>query len=85
MEKQQTAVDFLLEKITLFSENGGIYLTPFLKNEIVEFAKTMEKEQRKKDFIEGYKERALSSNLIFDETSELYARNLFNEKFKINT
>lgn len=30
-------------------------------------------------FVEGYKARALSSELIFDEASELYARELFKE------
>jgi hypothetical protein len=42
----------------------------------------MEKEQRKKDFVNGYKSRAKESNLIFDETSEKYAIYLFNETFK---
>jgi hypothetical protein len=47
----------------------------------------MEFEQRKKDFVNGYKSRAKESNLIFDETSEkyaiyLYAIYLFNETFK---
>jgi hypothetical protein len=42
----------------------------------------MEKEQRKKDFVNGYKSRAKESNLIFDETSEMYAIKLFNETFK---
>ena len=50
--------------------------------ELYEQAKEMEKEQRKKDFVNGYKARAKESNLIFDETSEKYAIYLFNETFK---
>ncbi len=45
-------------------------------------AKEMEKEKRKKDFVNGYKSRAKESNLIFDEISEKYAIYLFNETFK---
>ncbi len=32
-------------------------------------------------FIEGYKQRAERSNLIFDNASRMYATNLFNETF----
>jgi hypothetical protein len=49
---------------------------------LINQAKEMEKEQRKKDFVNGYKSRAKESNLIFDETSEKYAIYLFNETFK---
>ena len=40
----------------------------------------MEKEQREKDFIAGYKKRAELSNLIFDEASELSAKELFKQQ-----
>jgi hypothetical protein len=45
-------------------------------------AKEMEKEQREKDFIQGYKKRAEMSNSIFDETSEEAAKVLFIETLK---
>lgn len=45
-------------------------------------AKEMEKEQREKDFISGYKKRAELSNLIYDEASELSAKELFNQQEK---
>jgi hypothetical protein len=48
----------------------------------LERAKEMEKEQREKDFVEGYKKRAELSNLIFDEASELLAKELFNKTIK---
>ena len=51
--------------------------------ECFEQAKAMEKEQKEKDFIEGYKAKALASNLIFDKTSELFAKELFNKIFKL--
>ena len=45
-------------------------------------AKEKEKEQREKDFIQGYKKRAEMSNSIFDETSEESAKVLFIETLK---
>lgn len=40
----------------------------------------MEMMQRESDFVDGYKERAIISNLIFDEASEILAKQLFNNK-----
>jgi hypothetical protein len=71
----KTAVEFLEEKI--FQE----FKVP-ISNEVYEKAKEMEFEQRKKDFVNGYKARAKASKLIFDETSEMYAIKLFNVTFK---
>lgn len=48
----------------------------------LERAKEIEKKQREKDFVEGYKKRAELSNLIFDEASELVAKELFNKTIK---
>ena len=48
----------------------------------LERAKEMEKEQREEDFINGYKARAELSGLIFDEFSELSAKELFNKTIK---
>jgi len=45
-------------------------------------AKQMEKEQREKDFIEGYKKGAEIGNSIFDEVSETTAKVLFEEMLK---
>ena len=39
------------------------------------------KELLKKAFIEGYKQRAEASDLIFDESSKLYAENLFEQYY----
>jgi len=36
----------------------------------------------KKAFIEGYKQRAEGSDLIFDETSEMYAEHIFEKWVK---
>ena len=73
---KQTAVEWL--EIQLFKKQGK-----FNKSDIDQ-AKAMEKEQREKCFIEGYKNRALLSNLIFDEASKLFAKSLFeqNQTFK---
>ena len=74
---KQTAVEWLVEEI-----NKLTGLTIQMDEPIIEQAKEMEKEQRKKDFVNGYKARAKESNLIFDETSEMYAIKLFNKTFK---
>ena len=75
IEKQQSVVNFLVKELLYFVDSD------YAKG-IIEQAKKMEKEQRKKDFVNGYKSRAKESNLIFDETSEMYAIKLFNETFK---
>jgi hypothetical protein len=72
-----TAVEWLLFEL---SKNG--LLPDGIPSDIHKQAKEMEKEQRKKDFVNGYKARAKESNLIFDETSEKYVIYLFNETFK---
>jgi hypothetical protein len=88
-------VDNILTKDEIYDDYGNLIgfklLNTFTSSvdftEYVEQAKQMEFEQRKKDFVNGYKSRAKESNLIFDETSEkyaiyLYAIYLFNETFK---
>jgi len=78
MEKQ-TAIDWLLENLISepYSEADFKH-----NSDCWDKAKEMEKKQREKDFVNGYKARAKGSNLIFDETSEMYAIKLFNETFK---
>jgi hypothetical protein len=45
MEKQQTAVEWLLEKITLKKLDDKIILYPTISNKDIDQAKEMEKEQ----------------------------------------
>jgi hypothetical protein len=81
----KTAVEFLLRELEnkFSNEMQNIYSKNMqLVANICEQAKEMEFQQRKKDFVNGYKARAKGSNLIFDETSEMYAIKLFNETFK---
>ena len=75
-----TAVEYIKEKL-LCDEYWYENMT---FEQIFEQAKAMEKKQREKCFIEGYKNRALLSNLIFDEASKLFAKSLFeqNQTFK---
>lgn len=79
-QTQQTAVEWLISQIVedqiIKAKSVGEWEIVFQK------AQEMEKEQREKDFIEGYKKRAELSNLPFDKTSELLAKSLFNETFK---
>jgi hypothetical protein len=69
-------VEWLLDRIE------DVDLTTEMFERIKQQAKEMEKEQRKKDFVNGYKARAKASKLIFDETSEMYAIKLFEKTFK---
>lgn len=73
---KQTAVEWLFNNLNI--SGGSEDMKAF------EQAKAMEKKQREKCFIEGYKNRALLSNLIFDEASKLFAKSLFeqNQTFK---
>jgi hypothetical protein len=48
-------------------------------------AKKMEKEQRKKDFVNGYKKKAEMSNSTFDEISEYAAKEHYNQTYKQQT
>jgi len=72
----KTAVEWLISQL---NKQG---FAQVVTDEEINKAKEMEFEQRKKDFVNGYKSRAKESNLIFDETSEMYAIKLFNETFK---
>jgi len=75
----KTAVEWYNEEINKL--NVGNDARVFIAK-LFDQAKKMEFEQRKKDFVNGYKSRAKESNLIFDEISEKYAIYLFNETFK---
>ena len=67
----KTAVEWLVNEL----RNGKEF-----NDELIEKAKEMEKEQREQDFINGYKARAELSGLIFDEASELTAKELFKQQ-----
>jgi hypothetical protein len=79
---KQTAVEWLIDKLSYSTTDGTIISHHKIITNLVEQAKAMEFEQRKKDFVNGYKARAKASKLIFDETSEMYAIKLFNVTFK---
>jgi len=71
---KQTAVEWFVYKLNLEPDAW--------KKDLIEQAKEMEKKQREKDFVNGYKARAKGSNLIFDETSEMYAIKLLVSFFR---
>jgi hypothetical protein len=70
--QQLTPVEWLEEQINPYGVS--------VHQDLFEKVKEMEKEQREKDFIAGYKKRAELSNLIFDEVSELSAKQLFKQQ-----
>lgn len=74
MEKEKSVVEFLINQLGIKKDGWN--------NDVLKKAKSIEKKQREKYFVEGYKTRALASNLIFDEKSEYYAKSLFNRTFK---
>jgi hypothetical protein len=84
----KTAVELFIEQLEAQGESWenvsigriqiSIKVEDYLK--LIEQAKEMEKEQREKEFINGYKTRALASDLEFDEVSEIMAKRLFNGK-----
>lgn len=86
---KQTATEFLLENIEILIKQGHPF-NPIFKYYFIEEAKEMEKQQQgyseeeaMEFFIEGYKQRAEKSDLIFDNASRMYAIHLF-EQFKTN-
>ena len=78
-----TAVEHLINELSDIigpieaTNSGELLLVGTIKR-----AKEMEREQREKDFIEGYKKRAEIGNSIFDEISETTAKVLFEEMLK---
>ena len=70
---KQTAVEWLQKQL---NKNGKLSVIDFYQ------AKRMEREQREKDFVDGYKNKAEMSNSTFDEISEDVAKELFNQTFK---
>jgi len=78
--EQQTAVEWLYNELSKNNTSTDSVIERINKeSSIWEQAKQIEKEQREKEFIGGYKKRAELSNLMFDKASELFARSLFNE------
>jgi hypothetical protein len=67
---KQTAVEWLQVQL---NKNGKLSAVDFYQ------AKKMEKEQRKKDFVNGYKKKAEMSNSTFDEISEYAATESYNQ------
>ena len=71
-----TSIEWLESKLpTAFKELS-------INKELFKQAKEMEMKQRESDFVDGYKERAIISNLIFDEASEKLAKQLFSNKLE---
>jgi hypothetical protein len=69
----KTAVEWMEDNLRIDSDLFHVMA-------LIRQAKEMEKEQREKEFINGYKTRALASDLEFDEASETMAKRLFNGK-----
>jgi hypothetical protein len=79
-EEQLTAVECLGDAIDRIIETYDVDMMRYPLEKAYEKAKVMEREQREKDFIAGYKKRAELSNLIYDEASELSAKELFKQQ-----
>ena len=77
---KKTAIEFLIEEMSIKHSGAKIYFNT--NEQLIQQAKEMEKQEKLECFIEGYKQRAEASNLIFDNASRMYATALFNETFK---
>ena len=83
---KESAVEWYTKQILEYKSptniNGTDYiLIPVNKVDFLqEQAKVIEKNQRRKDFVNGYKERAKLSGKVFDEISEAVANKLFEKQ-----
>jgi hypothetical protein len=75
IEKELTAVEWLLDQLDVET-----VLTRRQLSDVINQAKVIEKNQRRKDFVNGYKERAKLSGKVFDEISEALANKLFEKQ-----
>ena len=75
---KQTAVEFLVKELNEKAIVGGT-IDRFVMNNAINQAKEIENQEKMEAFIEGYKQRAEASNLIFDEYSRIYAVDLFEQ------
>ena len=75
---KQTPVEWLADvmRLNLTNEQQMQFIGLFQQ------AMDMEMMQRESDFVDGYRERAIISNLIFDEASEKLAKQLFSNKLE---
>jgi hypothetical protein len=71
----KTAVEWLVEQLDVET-----VLTRRQLSDVINQAKVIEKNQRRKDFVNGYKERAKLSGKVFDEISEALANKLFEKQ-----
>jgi hypothetical protein len=71
---KQTGVEWLVEKLSRVKRGSEI-------GHIIEHAKEMENQEKLEAFIEGYKQRAEKSELIFDNASRMFAIHLYKETF----
>lgn len=89
-DKQQSAVDMLFEEIIMYKENGGYYLVPFVREETINQAKELFKQQTDDSYIQGmYKGQSIyfSDDKIKLDVNHLdyclnEAQQYFNETFK---
>ncbi len=73
-----TAVEWLMTKLQSLGVTKEEHYELLCQLEL--HAKVMENEQRRKDFVNGYKERAKLSGKVFDEISEVLANKLFKQQ-----
>jgi hypothetical protein len=76
----KTAVEWLEDEVDRIVETYDVDMMRCYLEEAYEQAKEIEKNQRRKDFVNGYKERAKLSGKVFDEISEALANKLFEKQ-----
>ena len=76
--KKQTAVEFLLDKITLKKIDEGIYTYPTITVEEMEQFKEIEKQQIMDAYADSTSQFSVDSRIDYPKTAEQY----YNETFK---
>lgn len=84
---KQTPVEWFAKELRKRFKRNNAHLTcsewaSDMINKLLEQAKEKENSQRESDFVDGYKAKAKNSNLIFDEVSEMYAKQLVKNKLE---
>ena len=79
---KQTFVEWLKKELETHGTRDVCVIGWEELDSLFQQAMYMEMMQRESDFVDGYKERAEISNLIFDEASMILAKQLFSNKLE---
>ena len=76
---KQTAVEFLLDKITLKKIDEGIYTYPTITVEEMEQFKEMQKQQIMDAYVDSTSQFSVDSRIDYPKTAEQYYNETYNK------